>query len=148
MKRSQFEILLEYIQSHFDEIETLLKMGLAQNLIQELDVGTAEFQPSRSETIILQAGNREWNIDDCRSCVIADYVSTGHEVCAIKNLTIYLKPEDGMIYYVVNESYRGSVYLPDRSTASCESQREHRAVSKKKVGEERGRRTKRKTQAD
>ena len=80
MKRSQFEILLEYIQSHFDEIETLLKMGLAQNLIQELDVGTAEFQPSRSETIILQAGNREWNIDDCRSCVIADYVSTGHEV--------------------------------------------------------------------
>ena len=130
MKRSQFEILLEYIQSHFDEIETLLKMGLAQNLIQELDVGTAEFQPSRS------------------SCVIADYVSTGHEVCAIKNLTIYLKPEDGMIYYVVNESYRGSVYLPDRSTASCESQREHRAVSKKKGGKDRGHRTKRKTQAD
>lgn len=114
MKRTDAEMILDYMRTHFEEVETLLKMGLVQNLAKELGAGIAGLQPPKAEKLILQAGGEEWDVSDCRSRVIEDFVSSGHAACAIKSLAIYLKPEERKAYYVVNEKYRGSVDLPER----------------------------------
>ena len=71
---------------------------------------TAE-KAERVEEIFLQSGGAEWNITECRKRVIAAYVAEGHRESGIKKLEIYLKPEEGKAYYVVNDSVNGSVDL-------------------------------------
>ena len=39
------------------------------------------------------------------------YVADGHYVAGIKDLKVYIKPEDGCAYYVINGSYAGNVVL-------------------------------------
>ena len=39
------------------------------------------------------------------------FVSEGHRVSTIKSLKLYLKPEDGFAYYVINEKFAGRVPL-------------------------------------
>ncbi len=39
------------------------------------------------------------------------YVADGHYVAGIKDLKVYIKPEDGCAYYVINGSYAGNVLL-------------------------------------
>lgn len=111
MKQAEADTLLDYMRIHFEEIEALLKMGLVQSILNELGAGGSDLHPEREEKIILQAAGREWDVNDCRSRVIADYISSSHAVHTIKNLTIYLKPEDQKAYYVVNGKYCGSVDL-------------------------------------
>ena len=118
MRKAEHEILLDYMRTHFEEVETLLKMGLVQNLTNELGTGIAGLQPPRTEKLILQVDGEEWDVNDCRSRAIEDFASSGHAACAIKSLAIYLKPEDRKAYYVVNGEYRGSVDLPERRGAS------------------------------
>lgn len=115
MKKSEVDTLLNYMQAHFMELEELVKMGLAQNLINELKAGTDEFPISNSVKMVLQVGGKEWDVYDCRGLVIADYVSDGHVASDIKRLAIYLKPEDGKAYYVVNDEYHSSVSLSDQN---------------------------------
>lgn len=117
MKKTESEMLLEYMRTHFEEVETLLKMGLVQSLANELGTVIDDLQPPRVEKLILQVGGEEWNVDDCRSRVIEDFVSSGHAAYAIKSLAIYLKPEERKAYYVINEEYRGSVDLPEQDRA-------------------------------
>lgn len=59
----------------------------------------------------LQAGGTEWNISDCEARATAAYVAEGHRASSIKKLVIYLKPEEGKAYYVVNDSVNGSIDL-------------------------------------
>lgn len=120
--KKESEVLLEYMKTHFEEVETLLKMGLVQNLSNELGVGIDELkagitspQPQREEKLIVQVDGEEWNINDCRALVIKDFVSSGHAAYAITALSISLKPKEHKAYYVINDKYRGSIDLPDHS---------------------------------
>ena len=66
------------------------------------------------EEIYLQAGGAEWNVSACKERAVAAYVESGHKASSIKKLVIYLKPEDGKAYYVVNDDEKngsGSVDL-------------------------------------
>lgn len=115
MTKKESEMLLKYMQSHFEEIETLLKMGLVQNLSDKLGDGISDLQPPKTEKLIMQVDGEEWDISDCRDIVIKNFVSSGHTIHTIESLSIYLKPRDHKAYYVVNEKYRGSVDLPRQS---------------------------------
>ena len=46
-----------------------------------------------------------------QSSVEEIFVSEGHRVSTIKSLKLYLKPEDGFAYYVINEKFAGRVPL-------------------------------------
>ena len=61
--------------------------------------------------LYLQTAGGEWNISDCKERVMAAYAADGHETSGIRKLTVYLKPEEGKVYYVVNEEATGSVEL-------------------------------------
>ena len=41
----------------------------------------------------------------------ADYVAAGHKATEAKKVTVYVKPEEGKAYYVVNDTDTGSVAL-------------------------------------
>ena len=63
------------------------------------------------EEIYLQAGGCEWNISDCKERAVAAFVAEGHRASTVKKLVMYLKPEEGRAYYVINDSENGSIEL-------------------------------------
>jgi len=63
------------------------------------------------EEVYLQAGGAEWNISDCKDRAVAAYVAEGHRASSVKKLVIYLKPEEGKAYYVINDDVNGCVDL-------------------------------------
>ena len=65
----------------------------------------------KTEEIYLQAGGTEWNVSDCKERVIAAFTADGRKASSVKKLVIYLKPEEGKAYYVINETENGRVDL-------------------------------------
>ena len=66
----------------------------------------------RVENIFLQVGGREWNTAQLRGPGLWPPTRRrGHRVSGIKRLELYVKPEDGKAYFVINEKFEGSVDL-------------------------------------
>ena len=63
------------------------------------------------EEIYLQAGGTEWNVSECKERAIAAFKDKGHRASSVKKLVIYLKPEEGKAYYVINDDESGSFEL-------------------------------------
>lgn len=63
------------------------------------------------EEVYLQSGGAEWNVSACKERIVAAYEAEGHKASSIKKLVIYLKPEEGKAYYVINDAENGSVDL-------------------------------------
>lgn len=62
-----------------------------------------------TETIILQYFGGEWDVAALKERVLAAYAEQGHRPSRISSLTIYVKPEEHMVYYVINGKVSGSV---------------------------------------
>ena len=74
-------------------------------------VATKKAAVQKVEEVYLQAGGCEWNVSDCKERAVAAFVADGHKASSVKKLVIYLKPEEGKAYYVINDSENGSVEL-------------------------------------
>lgn len=72
---------------------------------------TKKAAAKKVEELYLQAGGQEWNITDCKERAAADYTAQGHTEASIKKLAVYLKPDEGKAYYVVNDTENGSIDL-------------------------------------
>ncbi len=59
-------------------------------------------------TALIQYGGGEWSIADLEEKAIAAYVAEGHRRGRISKLTVYIKPEEKKIYYVINDKITGS----------------------------------------
>jgi len=68
-----------------------------------------EPQQTATEEMILQHDNGEWNLTELKEKAIAAYVAEGHRRGRIKKLTLYIKPEERKVYYVVNEKITGNI---------------------------------------
>ena len=64
-----------------------------------------------SANVVLQHYGKDTNINEIIENVKKSYVADGHKATSIKSLNVYLKPEDGFAYFVINESYAGKVDL-------------------------------------
>ncbi len=62
-----------------------------------------------AEDVYIQFEGSEWSISDLKEKAVAAYVAEGHQRGRIKNLSLYVKPEERKIYYVVNDKATGSV---------------------------------------
>jgi len=71
----------------------------------------AALKAAKTEEIYLQAGGQEWNVSDCKERAVAAFVAEGHKASSVKKLVMYLKPEEGKAYYVINDSENGSISL-------------------------------------
>lgn len=61
--------------------------------------------------VYVQFGASESSVDTIVDKIKAEYVAQGHRASSIKDLRVYLKPEDGAAYYVINEKVAGRVDL-------------------------------------
>ncbi|MFR8167080.1 MAG: DUF6465 family protein [Lachnospiraceae bacterium] len=67
---------------------------------------------SESETkVFVEYYGQQSSVEEITSKVKEVFVSEGHRASTIKSLKLYLKPEDGFAYYVINEKFAGRVPL-------------------------------------
>ncbi len=64
-----------------------------------------------ADTVYVQYGAAEWDVAALVEKAKADYVAAGHKATEAKKVTVYVKPEEGKAYYVVNDTDTGSVAL-------------------------------------
>ena len=71
----------------------------------------AKAAPQKTEDIFVQFGSGEWNVSELAERAKAAYLAEGHRTASIKKLCLYVKPEDGKAYYVVNDKAAGNIEL-------------------------------------
>ncbi len=64
-----------------------------------------------SQDVYIQYGGGEWNVADLVERAKAAYAAQGHDLADAKKVTVYVKPQEGRAYYVVNDVDTGSVVL-------------------------------------
>lgn len=60
-------------------------------------------------TLLVQAAGKEVSMDEAIARVKDAWKATGHKVGDLKEITVYVKPEENSIYYVVNGEVTGRV---------------------------------------
>ena len=64
-----------------------------------------------TEEVYLQYNGEEWSLGDLKKKVNDAYVAEGHRAAGVKKVTLYVKPEEKKVYYVINDTSMGSVDL-------------------------------------
>lgn len=64
-----------------------------------------------SEEVFVQFGNSEVLTKDIVEKVKDAYVAEGYTADSVKKIRVYIKPEEGMAYYVVNDDYASGISL-------------------------------------
>lgn len=59
--------------------------------------------------LFVQAAGKEVSMDEAVARVKKAWKATGHKIGDLKEITVYVKPEEGSIYYVVNGDVTGRV---------------------------------------
>ncbi len=76
---------------------------------------TAAKKPAVKEAaktqVIVQYQNNEVDLEKIEERVKAQFVSEGHKAGTIKQINVYVKPEEYSAYYVINEKFSGRVDL-------------------------------------
>ncbi len=63
------------------------------------------------QEIYLQFGGCQWSCAELAELAKAACAAQGHNLAGAKKLAVYVKPEDRMVYYVVDDDRTGSVAL-------------------------------------
>lgn len=94
------------------EVKTPAKKAPAKKTTEKK---TAEKKSSEKKElapeIFIQYGNKEAELEQVVAAAKQAYVDLGHRVSSIKDLKVYLKPEDFAAYYVINGKVAGKVDL-------------------------------------
>lgn len=61
--------------------------------------------------VFVEYYGQQSSVEEIANKVKETFVSEGHRPSTIKSLKLYLKPEDGSAYYVINEKFAGRVDL-------------------------------------
>ncbi len=84
-----------------DDVPTTVSEAVTATEKSQSDPCTEEF--------FVQYGGDEWSVAAMKEKAIAAYVAEGHRRGNIKKIVLYVKPEEHMAYYVVNDKNAGSV---------------------------------------
>ena len=63
----------------------------------------------RPSEVVIQYGGKDVKESELVDKVIAAYVANGYKKSALKDIVLYVKPEDDAAYYVINDSITGKV---------------------------------------
>ena len=72
---------------------------------------TVRKKTEKTEAVILQFAGNESNLSTLIEQAKQAYVEAGHRTSSIKDLKVYVKPEEGKAYYVINEDITGELVL-------------------------------------
>lgn len=88
--------------------ETPVEKAVEKKTVRKPAVRTAA---KKIEEVYVQFGGMEWNLDQLKAQAKEAYVAEGGKASGIKQLNLYVKPEEGKAYYVINGSQAGSIAL-------------------------------------
>lgn len=89
--------------------ETAVK---AKEAVKKTAAKTVAKKPNGAEPeMFIQFGGNDAPIATIIEKVRASFVEQGHRASSIKDLKVYLKPEDNAAYYVINKNFAGKVNL-------------------------------------
>lgn len=60
-------------------------------------------------TVYVEYGSRQVNADELVKKAEEAFVASGHNAADVKDIKVYVKPEEGAVYYVVNGESAGRV---------------------------------------
>lgn len=86
-----------------EEVKTTAKKTIAK--------AAAKVEKAVEPRMVVQYQNREVDTAAVVERVKAAFLSEGHKASDIKELSIYVKPEEYSAYYVINENFSGRVDL-------------------------------------
>lgn len=66
---------------------------------------------SADPEIFVQYGGNDGSVNVIVENIKNEFIAQGHRASSIKDLKVYLKPEDGAAYYVINQKFAGKVSL-------------------------------------
>ncbi len=66
-----------------------------------------------TEKFVIQHQGKERDAAAIRELAISAYVSEGHQRGRIKDLELYVKPEEGKVYFVINGKFSGDATLEE-----------------------------------
>lgn len=94
------------------EVKKEAKKAPAKKAAATKKAAPAKKAPAKKETVItVQFQGNEVAVASVEEKVKAAFVAEGHKASSIKELNIYVKPEEFAAYYVINEKYEGRVDL-------------------------------------
>lgn len=70
-----------------------------------------EKQAAGKVEVFVQFSNQEVITDAVLERVKKAYIAQGNEISDQDNIRVYIKPEENMIYYVINDSYASGIVL-------------------------------------
>ena len=83
----------------------------AKSTATKIGKQVAEFLTPDKTTVYIQYLGREFDTREIFAKVKQNYIDAGSPDGAVKNMDLYVKPEDNAAYYVINGAYTGSVEL-------------------------------------
>lgn len=91
--------------------ETMKKEAPAKKTAKKAPAKKGEAKTEKIEEIYLQFHGQEIFTKEILERAKQAYVSEGHRESSIKSIRLYIKPEENMAYYVINEKIAGGVTL-------------------------------------
>ena len=83
--------------------------------VKKAEPKTAAKKPAANKEIkteiVLQYGEKEVNTKDMIASVKKEWTKQKHKISEIKNIELYVKPEDYAVYYVINGEHTGKIWL-------------------------------------
>lgn len=75
---------------------------------QPAEKPAAEKKPVE-ENVVLQYDGEEWSLAEFKERAISTYIESGHRRGNIKKISLYIKPEERKVYYVMNDKESGGI---------------------------------------
>lgn len=108
-KLSQLKEMGSTLERKAEEKEIMQKL---QSKISQLKKMSSTLVKKKvAEKVFLQYGEQEVVVDDILVKVKEKFIAEGHEEAEIKAIRLYLKPEENMAYYIINDESSNKVSL-------------------------------------
>lgn len=89
------------------KVEASVEKTVAEKPVKKTTRATTK----KVEVAYLQFAGREWDMSEIVKKAKEDYLAQGNKAASMKKFCVYVKPEEGVAYYVVNDVDTGSVEL-------------------------------------
>lgn len=105
----------EPVEEKQEETKTAPKKTAEKKTVEkkavEKKAATEKKVAAVKEEVFVQFGNQEVFAGDVVERVKNAYIAEGHTAESIEKIRVYIKPEESMIYYVVNDDYASGISL-------------------------------------
>jgi len=88
-----------------------VEASLEKKVVEQPVKKTTRTTTKKVELAYVQFAGKEWDMAEVVKKAKEDYLAQGNKATSMKKFCVYVKPEEGVAYYVVNDTETGSVEL-------------------------------------